>query len=140
MRSRATAALLVAAALVSGCGPAAKTDSAKNFTGTERDVAEVIDRLSDAATKRDAKKICAELLSPESVAAIVKTQGKACKDGLRPLISATTTREIKVKKVVVNGDRATAAVAIPTTDKDQRATMSLRKIGATWRVVLVGEK
>ena len=101
MRSCATAALLLVAAVVSGCGPAASTDSAKKFQGAERDVAAVIDRLSAATNKRDAKKICRELLSPSSVAAIRKTQRKECVDGLRPLIGATTTREIKVDPSVV---------------------------------------
>ena len=61
-------------------------------------------------------------------------------DALPDLITATSTRAIDVKKVVVNGDRATVAVSIPAGSEDQKATMTLRKFGNAWRIVLVGDK
>jgi len=139
MRSRATAAVLAGAALISGCG-AATTDTTKNFKGVEGDVANVVKDLADATAKRDSKKICADLLSPGSVAAIRKVQGKPCADALPDLIRSVTTREVKIRRVTVKGDRATAIVAIPTPGDDQRATLTLRKVGAGWRIVLIGNE
>lgn len=139
MHVRVTAAGLVLVAFISGCG-ASSTDSAKNLTGVQADVANVIGDLVDATAKRDSKKICNDLLSPGSVAAIRAKQGKPCVDALPDLITATSTRAIDVKKVVVNGDRATVAVSIPAGSEDQKATMTLRKFGNAWRIVLVGDK
>ena len=61
-RRAATAALLAVAAGVAGC-TSASTGSASKFTGAQGDVAKVVSDLQQAGQRKDAQKICTQILA-----------------------------------------------------------------------------
>jgi hypothetical protein len=133
MRLSVIAALAAASTFGVGCA-GASSDPAANFNGASADVAKVIDRLADSAAKRDTRTICDDLLTKESVAAIRAKQNEQCDVALRKLFGSTTSRDVQAEKVTIDGDKATVVVKVPNVDGT--STMTLRKVGTTWRIVL----
>ena len=76
-------ALLVALPLVlSACGQAAK-DSASDFQGDQKSVAQTVEDLQSASRKNDSSRICTSLLAPALVAQVKKASDGDCEKGDR---------------------------------------------------------
>jgi hypothetical protein len=138
------AALLVALPLALGaCGQAQK-DSAKDFTGEQKAVAQTVEDLQSAASKADGDKICDELLSADLVAKIKATTQKTdpkgtCADGLKDALRDADSFELQVKKVAIDGTTATATVESDDTGDDKATdTLTLTKAGAGWKISSLG--
>lgn len=116
-RSALLGVLLAAAAAltVAGCGPAASSDSSKDFQGAKADVAKVVDDLSAAAQKRDGGKICKELLAPSLLQGFT-TRKQVCKTVMKDDLTDADTFGMKVKSVTIlpGGAKATAVVESDT--------------------------
>ncbi len=100
------------AVLASGCGAASGTDSAKKFSGAEKDVASTIEDLQDAARKGDAEEICNRYLATTLVNA-VKTNGKrTCASTLDESLKDVDAFDLEVvdKGITISGKTATAKV------------------------------
>ena len=123
-------ALLLAGA-AAGC--AASKSSAGNFQGTERDVAQAIDDLSSAASRKNEAKICDELLTKE-LAASLKSSGTDCATEISDAITDSDDSDLTVKDVTVSGPTATAVVE----KNDKTATFRLQKVGQDWRIAGLG--
>jgi hypothetical protein len=116
MRAAAIPPVLLAAAALApgGCG-ASSSNSADKFQGREKQVAQTVDDLSDAARKRDASKICDELLTTELKAKLaglarVSKRGTDCADQLKDSLQDTTSLDLKVEDVSITGNTATVKV------------------------------
>jgi hypothetical protein len=116
MRAAAIPPIVLAAALLApgGCGSSSSNSSDK-FKGREKQVAQAIDDLGDAARKRDSRKICDSLLTPEvrdQLAALAKVshRGTDCADQLEDSLQDATTLDLKVESVSISGNTATARV------------------------------
>ncbi len=137
-----SAAVLIAAMLAAGCGAAAK-DSTEDFKGEARQVAVAVEDYQDAARSRDEEEICNDLLDAELVRTI-EAQGKegkgSCPSVLEDSLRDADSYEITVKKVNVNGTRATATIESEGRDKDRTDTITLIKGGtpARWRIATIG--
>lgn len=136
--------VLVAAALtLSACGQTSK-DSAGDFQGDQKVVAQTVEDLQSAASKADADKICDELLAADLVAKIKtvaqKTDPKGtCADGLKDALRDADSFELQVKKVAINGTTATATVESDDTgDKKSTDTLTLTKAGDGWKISSLG--
>jgi outer membrane lipoprotein-sorting protein len=133
--SRTLALLLVAAGLVSGCGAAATTKSAKNFSGAQKDVATTIDDLQSAASKSDQAKICKDLLAG-SLISTIQSGGQTCTTAISHALDDADTFNMTVKSVTVNGTTATAVV--DSKHKSTPDTFRLVNEGGTWKIASFG--
>jgi hypothetical protein len=132
------AALLVALPLALGaCGQAQK-DSAKDFTGEQKAVAQTVEDLQKASRKGDEGKICTDLLAPALVAKIKTASKDTCEQALNDALRDADAFELQVKKVAVNGTTATATVTSDTGPKDRTDTLQLEKVGNTWKIATLG--
>jgi hypothetical protein len=136
-------ALLVALPFALGaCGQAAK-DSAENFKGDQKDVAQSVEDLQSFARKGQADKICTELLATTLVAKIKQASNGTCDTVLKDALSDADAFELEVQKVTVNGDKATAVVKSEgggsgSNNKDRTATLELVRDKGAWKIATLG--
>jgi hypothetical protein len=136
-----TAAVL-AAALLAGCGASSTEDSSGRFKGEQRLVANAIEDLQSAGQRREAAKICNDLLTAELVRAIrVASDKRKCSDAMNRSLRDADTFELTVERVNVAGNRAIAVVRSGSKSDEQRTdTLRLVKVGEPrrWRVADLG--
>jgi hypothetical protein len=131
-------ALLVALPFTLGaCGQAAK-DSASDFKGDQKNVAQTVEDLQSFSRKGDAKKICSELLAPNLVAKIKQSSNGTCDKVLKDALADADTFELQVKKVAVNGNTATATVRSQGGNNDRTDDLQLQKIQDAWKISSLG--
>jgi hypothetical protein len=135
--------VLVAAALtLSACGQTTK-DSAKDFQGEEKAVAQTVEDLQSASSKGDEDEICDEILVADlanKIKARATKKQKTCADVLKDSLRDADSFELQVKKVAVNGTTATATVESDAAGDDKvTTTLALTKAGDGWRISSLGE-
>jgi hypothetical protein len=131
-------ALLVALPLVlSACGQAAK-DSASDFHGDQKAVAQTVEDLQSASRKHDSSRICTTLLAPALVAQIKKASGGDCDKGVKDSLSDADSFELQVQKVTIADGKASAVVKSEGGDKDRVDTLELVKDGNVWKIATLG--
>jgi Putative lumazine-binding len=132
------AALLLTLPLALGaCGQSTK-DSAGDFKGDQKAVAQTVEDLQTAGRKSETSKICDDLLAPALVAKIKTASNGACPDVLKDALSDADSFELQVKKVTVNGNTATAVVESDGGDKKRTDTLQLTKVGNAWKIATLG--
>ncbi len=129
---------VVAALTLSACGQSTTTTVPKGLTGAERDVAQRVEDLADAGRKRDAEKICADLLAPDVVKRIDAASKRSCKDVLDDALADADAFDLSVQKVTVKGSRAAVVVKSEAGDRDTTDTLGFVKVGGTWKVAALG--
>ena len=131
-------ALLVAAPLALGaCGQTNK-DSAGDFQGEQKAVAQAVEDLQTASRKHDESRICGDLLAPALVARIKSASKDSCEQALKDTLQDADAFELQVKKVAVDGTSATATVTSDTGTKDRTDTLTLQKAGGAWKIATLG--
>ena len=140
MRAAASPPILLAAAALApgGCG-ASSSNSADDFQGAEKQVAQAVDDLSEAARKRDASKICDELLTPELKAKLtrlarVSNRGTDCEDQLKDSLQDATALDLKVEDVAITGDTAVVKVKTDVTRGDDPTDTLRLSNQRGWRI------
>ncbi len=137
MRCALTTLALVLALALAGCaGGARNVDSASDFKGEQQTVAQVIEDLQSAAEDSDERKICTDLITGGLRDAIT-SGGKAatCRGALEKALKDTDQSDLTVKRVTIDGDKATAVVrAKLSKDESRDETIELSKLGAAWRI------
>ena len=130
---------LVAGCLVaaSGCGTASE-DSSKDFKGEQAAVASAVEDLQEAGRDGDAGKICSKLLTKDVVARIKAAGARSCEKTLDDSLDDADTYELTVKKVAIDGNRATAVVKSEAGDEDRSDTLELVKEGGRWKLAAIG--
>src|SRR5436309_441161 len=113
---RLAALALLPALALGACGQTAK-DSAGDFKGDQKAVAQVVEDLQDAGRKGDAGKICTDLLTPALVTRIQQASSGKCDSVLKDALSDADAFELQVQKVTITGDRADAVVQSQAGDK-----------------------
>jgi hypothetical protein len=129
----AVTALLIALAL-SGC-TAAQQSSGKDFKGQEKAIADVVGDLRTAGQRKDAQKICSDVLSAELVERL-KAGGSTCVDEMDKAIADADEYELTVTDVTVTGNTATAKVE--NGDDGPTATFEFAKERDGWRATSLG--
>jgi hypothetical protein len=134
-----SAALLVASALALGaCGQASK-DSAKDFKGDQKAVAQAVEDLQSAGAKHDGAKICNDLLAPALVTRIKQASSKQCDAVVKDALGDADAFELQVQKVTITGTTAKAVVQSQASGaKDRLDTLDLQKVGRSWRIASLG--
>jgi hypothetical protein len=129
--------LALAATLVaSGCGQTNK-DSAGDFSGEQKAVAQAVEDLQKAGRDGDATRICTDLLAPSLVSAIRRASGD-CAKVLDDALADADSFELTVEKVRIDGNRATATVKSDAGDKDRTDSIGLERDGRTWKIASLG--
>jgi len=131
-------ALLAALPLALGaCGQTSK-DSAGDFQGDQKAVAQTVEDLQSASRKHDGKKICADLLAPALVAKIKTASAGACDKVVKDALDDADSYELQVQKVTISGATANAVVKSEGGDKDRVDTLQLLKVGSAWKIATLG--
>jgi hypothetical protein len=130
---RSALALFAAALALSSCGAATPRDSAKDFSGPERDVATAVEDVEDAARKKDPDLLCTKLLS-DSLLATLEAQGTNCKTAARDAFKDADSVDLTVDDVSISGEKATVKVTSGTGSDKKTDTLELQKAGAGWRI------
>jgi hypothetical protein len=124
---------LLALALA-GCA-ASEQSSSKDFKGQEKAVADVVGDLKAAGQRKDAQKLCSEVLSSKLVEQL-KSGGTNCVDEMDKAITDADDYNLSVQDVTVSGSTATAKVE---NGKDgPTATLEFAKERDGWRVSSLG--
>jgi copper chaperone CopZ len=136
-RAFAATATLIAIPLLSGCaGGSQDTDSAKDFTGPQQEIAQTVEDLQDATSQKNGAKICSSLITAELQQSIAAQDRKAgCSSAVDDAIKESDPVDLVVTKVEVNGDRATATVEAETGDKTvSTETYGFQKQAGRWKI------
>jgi hypothetical protein len=104
-----TAALVVAVLGVAGCTSTSGSGSSAKFTGAQGAVAQVVADLQKAGERKDATKICTQILSRRLVDQLSQA-GTSCGQEMKQAIDNADDFKLDVQRVTVNGSNATAVV------------------------------
>jgi uncharacterized protein YfdQ (DUF2303 family) len=123
--------VIVAAVPLAGCAGA--NTSARNFKGTERDVADAIGSFESAGQRKNQQKICQDLLTAQYARSLAAA-GSTCEDEVDDAMADADDYKLTVKSVTVSGPAATAQVE----NAGRTFTMRLQRVGADWRIASLG--
>jgi len=116
---------------LAGCAGA--SSSARNFQGTERDVANAIGDFQAAGQRKNEQKICDDLLTAQYAKSLAAGRS-TCADEVNDAMADADDYKLTVKSVTVSGPAATALVE----NASQTYTMRLQRVGADWRIASLG--
>jgi hypothetical protein len=97
-------------------------------------VRDTLGAFGDASAKHDYRRVCGELLA-KPVIDSVRRAGLTCESAMKSALEGVQAPKIEVRKVTINGDRASASVH--TTAANQPAsddTVALVKEGGDWKI------
>jgi polyhydroxyalkanoate synthesis regulator phasin len=134
-RSAYVGLLATAALALGGCGAATRSSSSSKFQGEQEQVAKVVDDLASDGRRKNASKICSDLLAPSLVAQI-RTAGSDCEQEMKKAIDDADDFDLAVQTVRVTGKRAQARVR--QGDHGPVATFSFVKANGGWRATSLG--
>ncbi len=123
-------ALLAVLAVAAGCGES--SDSAVDFTGAERAVAQTVEDLQDASVDEDEGRICRELLAPD-----LARRAGTCERTVAQALDEADSKELRVEDVTVRGTTAEVQVTSGR-DDDARERLRLVRVGRAWRFASLG--
>ena len=112
---RAAVAVLLAAALLAGCGDSGPTD--------EEQVRQVVTELGRATAAKDYQALCDRILAP-SLVADVKQIGLPCEVALQQGLADVKDPKITIGRIKVTKDKATAEIRTSPRARPRRATRS----------------
>jgi len=121
--------LLLCAASLAACGAAQET-SVDEFSGAQREVAQLVADLSSAAADGDAAEICSARLTTQ-FADRLKAGTRTCTQELEQALGDADDFSLEVQEVVVTGARAAARVR----DGEGRSrVLDAVRVGTGWRL------
>jgi hypothetical protein len=133
LRRAPIAVALVAVLAVAGC--TTTSSSSSKFTGAKGQVADVVSNLQQAGQRKDANKICTQILSRSLVQAI-SDAGTSCEQEMKKAIDDADDFDLTVQSVTINGNQATARVR---RGKDgPTATFKFVRESGGWRATSFG--
>jgi hypothetical protein len=127
--------LLLGVLALTGCGQQA-TDTAE-FEGSEAAVAAQVAELRDAGERRDAARICSDILSREFVEAIEEGD-RSCSQELERSLREADDHALEVEEVTVLPGRATARVTGQEGEAERSTTFEFVDEDDEWRLDSVG--
>jgi hypothetical protein len=134
-RSNALFTVPLLALALAGCAPQQQSSNSKDFKGEEKKVADVVGDLRTAGQRRDAQKICSDVLSSKLVDQL-KSGGSTCVDEMDKAVNDADDYDLTVQDVTVDGNTATAKVK--NGDDGPTATIEFAKESDGWRATSLG--
>jgi hypothetical protein len=118
-----TAAALLAAAALAGCG-----------TSDEQKVRDTLARFQTATAKKDYGALCKDVLARDLVGRL-QAIGLPCELALRKSLGGVSRPALKIEKVRVRGDTALANIVTTAAgQRPSRDTIRLVRQGDDWRI------
>ena len=130
---RSALALCLLALTLTACGSGTPRDSAEEFQGPERAVADAVEAMETAARDDDATEMCTKLLSERLLSAL-EQQGTNCTTAVREAFKDASSKDLTVDDVTISGDTATAKVTSGSGSKEKTDTLELERDGNAWKV------
>jgi hypothetical protein len=127
--------LIGAALLLAGCG--GEASSAEKFKGDQRDVADAVEEIQTAAERRDAEKLCRELLAT-SLRDKLGRAGSSCDKEIEKAVKDADVFALEVREVAITGTTARVQVRGEVAGKQQTDTLQMVKEDGRWRLSSVG--
>jgi hypothetical protein len=122
---------IVSVLFLAGCGASAsQPSSADKFQGEERAVAQKVEDLQEAGTKREPETICSDILA-SSLVQQLEAAGADCAAEMKKAIDDADEYELDVRDVTVTGSTATATVR--RGDDGPTQEMEFTREGSDWR-------
>ena len=134
MRHALLALPLLVAVLASGC---AASSSSGKFSGEEKQVADVVEKLQSAGAKADGKTVCDEVLA-KSLRDQVQAPGSSCEQEIEKALKDADDFDLEVEDVTINGNEATARVKGRVGDGDRVQEFQFEREGSGWRATSIG--
>ncbi len=131
----ASASLLAAVLALAGCTASGGSGSSSKFTGAQGDVAKVVADLQQAGERKDAGKICTEILSRRLVDQLGQA-GTSCGQEMDKAIKDADDFNLTVQRVTVTGTNATALVRRGT--DGPTSTFRFVREGGRWKATDLG--
>jgi ketosteroid isomerase-like protein len=103
----------------------------------KEDAEQVVRDFVTATNKRDAEKLCDELLTEEFIEQATGATGDQARDSCKQQLKATQALNIQlrsIRRTEVDGDQATVVALIAVQSQEQRRTFRLRKEDGDWRL------
>jgi hypothetical protein len=129
-----TVALLAAALGVAGCTSSTGSSSG-SFSGAQAEVAQVVSDLAKDGQRKDAQKICTEILARELVDKLNQA-GTSCGQEMDKAIADADDFDLSVQKVSIQGSSATAVVR--RGKNGPTATFRFVREGKAWKATDFG--
>ena len=126
-------ALLLPLVLLAGCAPSGGTgvDTGK-FQGAEKDVANALDELTDAARAKDGQRVCSQVLAKKVVDTLDERGG--CAKALDDQLDNIDVFTLDVDDIAVSGTTARARVRSEFNGDKQPRTLVLVNEDRRWRL------
>ena len=121
---------ILAVIFLAGCGAEQQSTSLDKFSGDERAVAQKVEDLQEAGSRRDPERICTEILA-KSLVQQLESAGTSCTDEMKKAIEDADDYELEVQKVTIDG--STATVEVKRGDDGPTETMEFTREGDDWR-------
>ena len=124
---RRTVLLLLAAVAVAACGG----------DDDEGDAQQAVRDFVTATSKRDADKLCDDLLTEEFIEQATGATGDQALDACKQQLKATRGLRLKlrsIRRTEVDGDDATVVAVVEVQGQEQPRTFRLKKEDGNWRL------
>lgn len=106
-------------------------DNAGDYSGSQRAVATVVDRVENAFAEDRGAEACAELFTTAFAAKVARGSGRTCADVVDDaIISGQVQATIRIDQIAIRG--ATARVRLR--EGDEKQTWRLQRVGRSWLV------
>jgi hypothetical protein len=131
MRTFARVAPLLLVLAFAGC--TSTPSSSSSFEGDKKAVADVVGELESASQRRQADKICSELLA-RSVLDALKAAGGDCVREIDKAVSDVDDPTLEVQSVTITGATAQARVKGLIGGRDGVTTLGFAREDRKWRI------
>jgi hypothetical protein len=131
MRTFARVAPLLLVLALAGC--TSTQSSSSSFEGDKKAVADVVGELESASQRRQADKICSELLA-RSVLDALKAAGGDCVREIDKAVSDVDDPTLEVQSVTITGATAQARVKGLIGGRDGVTTLGFAREDRKWRI------
>jgi len=127
-------AALSAAALVIGCGGDDDVNNnADDYSGTEAEVATLVDDFANAGRDGDGTQICEEIFAPELAENIQDEAAQSCPSEVQDNLPEDDY-ELEIDSLDLEDDKATVAV---TDQDDNSSVLHIERADAGWHITRV---
>jgi hypothetical protein len=116
--------------VLAGCGATPQASSVDRFKGDERAVAQKVEDLQEAGSKREPERICSDILS-RTVVQQIEAAGADCTAEMKKAIEDADDFELDVRDVTISG--TTATVTVRRGDDGPTEKMQFTREGSDWR-------
>ena len=128
-------AALATAAIAVGCGDDDDdvNNNADNYSGTDAEVAGLVDDFANAGRDGDGTQVCEEIFAAELAANVEQEAGQSCPSEVEENLPEGDY-ELEIDSLEVDGDTATVGV---TDQGDNSSVLNVERADGDWRIARV---